>query len=144
MACCINGTAITNTNTTTVTNNGTIAQLLKKIDQMQKDAIIANTVNQCDNCMISAMYNTKPIALYYCNTGTRCEITVPNTTTVANLFRVEEVRNDETVVLRLLVEDTTTNEVTCTTYTFVIRISCIGAVQCFDPINCETLCSQLV
>lgn len=142
MACCVNNTTVTNT--TSAANSGTIAQLLKKIDQLQKDAIIANAVNQCDNCMISAMYNTKPIAIYYCNSGVRLEITVPGTDTVANLFRVEEVRNDETVVLRLLVEDPTTGEVTCTTYTIVMRISCIAAVQCFDPINCENLCSQLV
>ena len=59
MACCVTGTTTTNT---TTTNNGTIAQLLKRIDQLQKEAIIANAANQCDNCMISAMYNTKPIA----------------------------------------------------------------------------------
>ena len=40
--------------------------------------------------------------------------------------------------------DETTGEVTCTTYTIVVRISCIAAVQCFDPINCETLCNQLI
>lgn len=142
MACCVNNTTVTNT--TNVNNNCSIAQLLKKIDQLQKDAIIANAVNQCDNCMISAMYNTKPIAIYFCNNGDRLEITIPGTETVANLFRIEEVRCDETVVLRLLVEDDTTGEVTCTTYTIVMRISCIAAVQCFDPINCENLCTQLV
>ena len=121
-----------------------IYETVRKIDQLQKDAIIANAVNQCDNCMISAMYNTKPIAIYFCNSGDRLEITIPGTETVANLFRIEEVRCDETVVLRLLVEDDTTGEVTCTTYTIVMRISCIAAVQCFDPINCENLCTQLV
>lgn len=140
MACCVTGT--TTTNTITNTNNGTIAQLLKRIDQLQKEAIIANATNQCDNCMISAMFNTKPIAIYLCNTGTRFEVTANDVT--ANLFRVEEVRNDETVVLRLLVADDTTGEVTCTTFTIVVRISCICAVQCFDPINCETLCNQLI
>lgn len=139
MACCVTGTT---TNTNTTNNNGTIAQLLKRIDQLQKEAIIANATNQCDNCMISAMYNTKPIAIYFCNNGTRFEVTANDVT--ANLFRVEEVRNDETVVLRLLVADEATGEVTCTTFTVVVRISCIGAVQCFDPINCETLCNQLI
>ena len=141
MACLVTGTAVASNNNN---NNGTIAQLLNKIDQMQKEAIIANATNQCDNCMISAMYNTKPIAIYFCNNGTRFEVEVPGTDTVANLFRVEEVRNDETVVLRLLVEDPETGEVTCTTFTIVVRISCIAAVQCFDPINCATLCSQLI
>ena len=139
MACCVTGTTTTNT---TTTNNGTIAQLLKRIDQLQKEAIIANAANQCDNCMISAMYNTKTIAIYFCNNCTRFEVNANDVT--ANLFRVEEVRNDETVVLRLLVADETTGEVTCTTYTIVVRISCIAAVQCFDPINCETLCNQLI
>lgn len=138
MACCVTGNTTT---TNTITNNGTIAQLLKRLDQIQKEAIIANATNQCDNCMISAMYNTKPIALYFCNNGTRFEAAVGNTESTANLFRVEEVRGDETVVLRLLTDD---GEVTCTNYTIVVRISCIGAVQCFEPINCETLCSQLV
>ncbi len=139
MACLVTGTSVTNNNN----NNGTIAQLLNKIDQMQKEAIIANATNQCDNCMISAMYNTKPIAIYFCNNGIRFTVEVGTTDTTSNLFRVEEVRNDETVVLRLLVTDDETGEVTCTTFTIVVRIACIGAVQCFDPINCETLCSQL-
>ena len=140
MACLVTGTTTVNTTAT----NGSIAALLSKIDQMQKEAIIANATNQCDNCMMSAMYNTKPIALYLCNTGTRFEAEVNNTTTTCDLFRVEEVRNNETVVLRLLVENAETGEVTCTTYTIVVRIACIGAVQCFDPINCETLCSQFI
>ena len=140
MACLVTGTTTVNTNAT----NGSIAALLSKIDQMQKEAIIAHATNQCDNCMMSAMYNTKPIALYLCNTGTRFEAEVNNTDTTCDLFRVEEVRNNETVVLRLLVENAETGEVTCTTYTIVVRIACIGAVQCFDPINCETLCSQFI
>ncbi len=142
MACCVTGNNTNTTSTTNNINNGSIAQLLKRIDQLQKEAILANATNQCDNCMISAMYNTKPIAIYFCNNGTRFEATVGTTEDTANLFRVEEVRGDETVVLRLLTDDG--GDVTCTTYTIVVRIACIGAVQCFEPINCETLCSQLI
>lgn len=141
MACCF---STTSTNTTTNNNNGTIAQLLKRIDQMQKEAVIANATNQCDNCMMSAMYNTKPIAIYICCNGTRFTAPAGTTGAEATLFRVEDVRGDETVVLRLLVQDEGTGEITCTTYTIVVRISCIGAVQCFEPINCETLCSQII
>lgn len=141
MACFSNNTTTTTTN---VANNGTIAQLLKRIDQMQKEAVIANATNRCDNCMMSAMYNTKPIAIYICCNGQRFTAPAGVTGTESNLFRVEEVRNDETVVLRLLVVDETTGEITCTTYTIVVRISCIGSVQCFEPINCETLCSQII
>ena len=142
MACFGNGVTTTSTSTNiSNANNGTIAQLLKRIDQLQKEAIIANATNQC---MISSMFNTKPIAIYICCNGTRFEAAVGTTGETANLFRVEEVRNDETVVLRLLTEDDATGEITCTTYTIVVRISCIGVVQCFDPINCDTLCSQLI
>ena len=52
MACFSN---VTTTSTTTTNNNGTIAQLLKRIDQMQKEAVIANAANQCDNCMMNTI-----------------------------------------------------------------------------------------
>lgn len=141
MACFSNTSTTTTTNGTN--NNATIAQLLRRIDQMQKEVVIANATNQCDNCMMTAMYNTKPIAIYICCNGTRFTAPAGTTGTEANLFRVEEVRGDETVVLRLLTGGGE-EDITCTTYTIVVRISCIGAVQCFEPINCETLCSQLV
>ncbi len=144
MACFGNGTNVTNTTTTTINNNGTIAQLLKKIDQLQKEAIIANATNQCDNCMISSMFNTKPIAIYLCGNGARFEANLGTTEETTNLFRIEEIRNNETVILRLLVEDDGTGEITCTAFTIVMKISCIGAVQCFDPINCDTLCSTFM
>ena len=84
------------------------------------------------------------ITLHNIPEGLAIGAAVGTTGETANLFRVEEVRNDETVVLRLLTEDDATGEITCTTYTIVVRISCIGVVQCFDPINCDTLCSQLI
>ena len=140
MACC----TITSTNNTTNNNNGTIAQLLKRIDQMQKEAVIANATNQCDNCMMSAMYNTKPIAIYICCNGTRFSAPAGTTGSEAKFFRFEDVRGDVNVVLILLVHDDGSYVITCTTYTIVVRISCIGAVQCFEPINCETLCSQII
>lgn len=93
MACFGNGVTTTSTSTNiSNANNGTIAQLLKRIDQLQKEAIIANATNQCDNCMISSMFNTKPIAIYICCNGTRFEAAVGTTGETANLFRVEEVR----------------------------------------------------
>lgn len=137
-------TTVTTSETTTNGNMGTIAALLKRIDTIQKDAIISNEANQCDNCMISAMYNTKPIAIILCNSTGYFTVNAGISGTPCNLFRIENVRNDETVVLRLLTYDETTAEVTCTTYTVVVKISCICAIQCFEPINCETLCNQLI
>lgn len=123
--------------TTSNTNTGTIVGLLRRIDKMQREAIIANTLSNCENCMISPMYNTKPIAIYCnCNRFTaEAGIGGP----AATLFRVEEVRDSETVLLRLLVTNGT--EVTCTNFTIVMRISCICSIQCYDPMNCEVTCS---
>ena len=126
---------ITNTNGTNTTN-GTILDLLKRIDKMQKDAITANASGNCNTCIIAPMFNTKPIAVYLCNQ----ELTaaVGNTTDVANRFRVEEVRGD-VVVLRLLT--TVNEELTCTNYTITVKVSCICCIQCFDPITCVINCA---
>ena len=126
---------ITNTNMNNNTN-GSIVDLLKRIDKMQKDAITANAVGSCNTCIIAPVFNTKPIAVYLCNEA----LTVPigNTTAFANRFRVEEVKGD-VVVLRLLT--TTDTELTCTNYTVTVKISCICCVQCFDPITCVINCA---
>lgn len=126
---------ITNTNMNNNTN-GSIVDLLKRIDKMQKDAITANAVGSCNTCIIAPVFNTKPIAVYLCNEA----LTVPigNTTTFANRFRVEEVKGD-VVILRLLTS--VNDELTCTTYTITVRINCICCVQCFDPITCVINCA---
>ena len=124
------------TNTTINNNNNNIADLLKRIDKMQKEAVTSNAIGNCDSCFIAPIYNTKPVAIYLCNEA----LTVPvgNTTEFANRFRIEEVRGD-VVVLRLLT--TAEGELTCTTYTITVRINCICCVQCFDPITCVINCA---
>ena len=119
-------------NTTSTTNNGSIAELLKRIDKMQKDAIAANAIGTCNTCVIAPVFNTKPIAVYLCNEA----LTAPigNTTEFANRFRVEDVKGD-VVILRLLTA--VNDELTCTTYTITVRINCICCVQCIESINCE-------
>lgn len=126
-----------NNNTNTNNTNGTtIADLLRRLDKMQRDAVIQTNSDGCENCMLTAMYNTKPISIYSgCNKLT-APIGVDGTTT--DLFRVEAVRGNDTVVLRLL--QNTNGTITCTTYTVIVKIDCICCVQCFEPINCETTC----
>lgn len=128
---------ITNTATTT-TRNDTIADLLRRIDKMQKDAIVANAVGTCNTCIIAPVYNTKPIAVYLNNTVLTASV---DDQTTANRFRVEEVKGD-VVVLRLLVLADT--ELTCTNLTITVKISCICAIQCFDPITCTINCALAV
>lgn len=135
--CCNQVIATTRANATTTTSDNTIAGLLKKIDQMQKAAITNNALSRCDNCIINQMYNTKPIAIY-CGCS-RFEVTTP-AGTVANLYRVEEVRGNDTVVLRLLETDVPTDTVACTNTTIVMRIDCICCIQCYEPMNCAVAC----
>ncbi len=124
----------TTTPTTPVQANS-IAELLRRIDQIQKEAILSNIADRCETCMIGARYNTKPIAIY--NQCGRVEVASSyNDVTPVNLFRVEEVRGTETVLLRLLEVDSAGN-ITCSNQTVVYRIGCICAVQCFEPINCD-------
>ena len=127
MACIEIANATSNTN-----NNGSIAELLRRIDKMQRDAIAANAVGTCNTCVIAPIFNTKPIAVYLCNEA----LTVPigNTTELSNRFRVEEVKGD-IVILRLL--SVVNDELTCSTYTVTVRINCICCVQCFESVNCE-------
>lgn len=127
--------ACTQNVTTTSTNNNinTIAGLLKRIDQMQKDAIYTNNNAMCESCLMGSMFNTKPISIYVRGILFTANIGLTNVTT--QYYRVEEVRGNDTVVLRLLVlED---GVLTCTNNTIVVGIGCICSVQCFDPINCN-------
>lgn len=129
MACC-NSTVTTSTNNN---NINTIAGLLKRIDQMQKDALVSNANALCESCLMSAMYNTKPLSVYVNNTLFEANIGLTEETT--QYFRVEEVRGNDTVVLRLLVlED---GALTCTNNTVVVNIACICGIQCFGAINCN-------
>lgn len=117
--------------TTNTTNPNTIAGQLRKIDQMQKEAILANANALCDACLMSR-FNTKPISLYV--RGQLFSARIGLTTNETIYFRVEEVRGNDTVILRLLVLDGTV--LTCTAQTVIVNIDCICSIQCYPPINC--------
>ncbi len=148
MACCQNNcngvlatTTLRNSRVDTSTNNNnnntdTIAGLLRRIDELQRNAICNNAVTACDNCFVTPMFNTKPINIY-CGC-TQFFVTFEGVE--YSLFRVEEVRGNETVVLRLL--DTTGEDITCTTETFILRIDCICGIKCNPAINCTLSCFQ--
>lgn len=122
----------------TTNNNNSILDLLKRIDRMQKDAVNLDALGNCNTCIFAPVYNTKPISIYTCNGLLTVNTTALDTTTT-NLFRIENINNDETVVLRLIVVDG--DALTCTNNTITIKISCICGIQCFDSITC-TLCNQ--
>lgn len=124
--------ACTNFVTTTTNNINTIAGLLRRIDQMQKEAIVSNANALCESCLISAMYNTKPISIWVRGNLFTAYLGLTGNTTA--FFRVEEVRGNDTVVLRLLTYED--NVLTCTNYTVIVNIGCICSIQCYAPINC--------
>lgn len=129
------------TRKTNTTNNAySIGDILRRLDKMQKDALITTASDACENCMLTAMYNTKPISLYTNCRQITALIGVDGTET--NLFRVEAVRDDETCVLRLLQNNNGT--IVCTSYTIIVKIACICYIQCFDPINCDTACYPVI
>ncbi len=132
MACMATTNVNNNNNNTPLTKNS-IRALLERIDQMQKEVIINNLRNSCENCMLGSLNNTKPISIYTCGVIFSATIDAANTTSTT-LFRVEEV-NDEIVVLRLL--QNAGGTITCLNQTIVFNIECICSVQCFESINCE-------
>lgn len=136
MACYVYRNQNGNTNNTDNNNGTTILGLLQKIDRMQRNAVIVGETDECETCMLTSMFNTKPIAVYTCSR--RVTATLGATEDETNLFRVEAIRGNETVVLRLLT--VVDGVITCTGYTIVMDINCICYVQCFEPINCETTC----
>ena len=117
------------------TNTNSIVNLLKKIDQMQKEALFKyeNQEWTLESCLMSAMYNTKPISIYINNN--LFVVNVGLTQDSTSYFRIEEVRGNDTVVLRLLVLDN--GILSCTNYTVVVNVNCICCLQCFNPINCN-------
>ena len=128
MACHTNNTPIDNNE-----NINAIYSLLKRIDGLQKDVILNNLRNVCENCSLGSLNNTKPISIYNSCGLFAASLDSANTTTTT-LFRIEEL-NGDTVVLRLL--QNTDGVITCTDLTIVYNINCICAIQCFDAINCE-------
>ena len=128
MACHTNNTPIDNNE-----NINAIYSLLKRIDGLQKDVILNNLRNVCENCSLGSLNNTKPISIYN-SCGLFAAALDSENTTTTTLFRIEEL-NGDTVVLRLL--QNTDGVITCTDLTIVYNINCICAIQCFDAINCE-------
>jgi hypothetical protein len=110
-----------------------VCKVFDHLRDRQKEVIINNLRNGCENCMLCSLNNTKPISIYN-NCGIFSATIDAANTTSTTLFRVEEV-NEETVVLRLL--QSTDGTITCTNMTVVYNIGCICCVQCFESINCE-------
>lgn len=116
-----------------------ILETIRNIDRMQKD-IAVDQLSDCISCetsLITLAYNTIPISFHMCDGSVFNALYVPATGDQIEVpvFRIESIRDDHYVVLRLI------NAGECLNQTCILDIDCVCAIQCFQAINC-TLCSD--
>lgn len=127
-----------NTNNTGERLCNTILDNIKRIDKSQKRAVIeqTNTCISCENSLLTTAFNTIPLTFTTC-CGNRITGLIDLTGTTTIFFRVEAVRCNRYITVRLL-EETTVGDVTTlieTPFTMVIDLECVGSIQCFAPIT---------
>ena len=113
---------------------GCIGEVLGKILALQKQNFDNESYSGCDKPYLgpvcnSVCYNTRPITLYNCCTGTPWSFpyTINDATNNSTVFRVEAI-DDRCCTCRILYLDNerylSTNEF------FTIDLNCVGAIQC--------------
>ena len=121
-----------------------IADLIYRIDKLQKDAI--NTTDSvCIGCEIGLMtsaYNTIPITIY-----TECNdpfTAIPNLNgDTTYVFRIESIKCNRYVTLRLLeITEDTPPAIVATNRTVIIDMTTIIGIQCYEPIVVEPCISN--
>lgn len=110
-----------------------ILEQIKKIDQLQKEALIEEECDNCEGGLMFKLFNTKPVILYLCK-GEAFKAEIPGHEECTKYFRIQEVKG-ECVVLRLLVKEC--EKWICTNFTITLKVSCICAIQCLPPICCK-------
>lgn len=111
-----------------------IIETLKRIDKMQKDAVVSEEQEciTCQNSLISFSNNTIPLII-----GLRCggilTGSVGVTSQTASHFKVESIRCNRYITLRLLTIDD--GSLSATPYTLTIDGECICYIQCLEPIS---------
>ena len=70
-----------------------IHDVVLKIDQLQKEAILEDECEGCESPLTKKLFNTRPITFYLCN-GSAFTVEIPETTETTSVFRIEELRGD--------------------------------------------------
>lgn len=110
-----------------------ILEQIRKIDQIQKEALIEEECDNCDGGLMFKLFNTKPVILYLSD-GEPFKAEIPHQQECTKYFRIQEIKG-ECVVLRLLVKDC--DKWICTNFTVTLKVNCICAIQCLPPICCN-------
>lgn len=122
------------------TGNNYIKETVSKIDKIQKE-VIFDTTGRCIACeasLFTSANNTIPVRFYTC-CGNPITATIGLPETETTYFRIESVRCNRFVTLRLLQVSGDTLE--GTNYTIICDLDCVGTMQCLDPISVE-VCTQ--
>ena len=114
-----------------------IAEIVEQIAKSQRS--VCNTCGDCvscDGCFCNALFNTIPVRLAYCS-GDYVSGLIGLGGVTTTYFRIECLSSQRYVKLRLLSVTSVEGEivVTGTNYTMVVDLSCVSAIQCFEPVN---------
>lgn len=114
-----------------------ISEVLRKILILQKQNFDCDNFSGCDKPFlgptpVSICYNTRPIQLYNCCTGSPWSFNYTNpegTEVASNILRVESI-DDCCCTCRIL--NTTDTTITSTGSFVTIDLKCCGAIRCLD------------
>lgn len=120
------------------TNRNGIYEILRKIDQNQKEALIESDVIGCNSKLITKPFDTVPVILTLeANSKFTGYLGISRDSTF--YFRIENL-TQELVTLRLL--EKVNNRLVCTRYLATLKVENIVAIQCLDPVNCNVNCDR--
>ena len=125
---------------------GCISEILRKILLLQHRECCDDDFVGCDRPFlgpspVSLTYNTRPVQLYNCCTGTpwSFEYTLADGTTgTSDTFRVESV-DDCCCTCRLLYTNGGPTGLSSTGNYVTIDLNCCGAIRCLDDTFIETI-----
>lgn len=112
-----------------------LSEILRRIIMLQRQDYDDDTHTGCDKPYLgptctSICYNTRPIMLYNCCTGTPWSFEYGTTGATSNVFRVESL-DECCCTCRILAPSTTTEDGYISTGEFfTINLECVGALKC--------------
>ena len=118
---------------------GCLNSLFTKIINLQRNNYSCSLENGCDRPFLGPVnnpicYNTRPISLYNCQTGSLWSIDYinNNTSSVSSVFRCESI-DDCCLTCRILI-DNGDGTYTSTNHFFTINLNCVSACSCHPDV----------
>ena len=113
-----------------------LADVLRKILALQKQDFDNESYSGCDKPFLgpvcsSVCYNTRPITLYNCCTGTQWSFpyTLNGESRQSTVFRIEAL-DDCCCTCRILYPNSTNDGYVSTNQFFTLDLGCVSALQC--------------